>query len=125
MRRLRRFLARAPSPGARAKLWEQMGEVLDSYEYDVTSMPEYLEEVEDRFGYVTSDLEKAMDDAVFHFRRGAVAKAERSEQAAFRGFGKLRAQTRALLKAAGPAGAEALHRLDAEQAGGGGTGTEA
>jgi hypothetical protein len=66
-----------------------------------------------------------MDDAVFHFRRGAVATAERSEQAAFRGFGKLRAQTRALLKAAGPAGAEALHRLDAEQAGQGDAGTEA
>ena len=117
VKRLRRFLAAAPSPGARAKLWDQMGEVLDSYEYDVTSMPRRLDEVEDRFGFVTMDLEEAMDAAAFHLRSGspaAAAKARRKEQAAFRGFARLRAQTRALLKASGPAGAEALERLDAE-----------
>ena len=36
-----------------------IGGVLDSYEHDVTSMPEYLEKVEDRFGFVTMDLEEA------------------------------------------------------------------
>ena len=95
-----------------------MGGVLDSYEHDVTGVPKRLEEVEDRFGFVTHDVREAMDAAAFHLRRGsptAVTKARRKEQAAFRRFGRLRAQTRALLKASGPAGQEALERLDAEQ----------
>jgi hypothetical protein len=55
-----------------------------------------------------------------------LAKARRNERTAFEQFAKLRAQTRAMLQASGPAGAEALDRLDAEQgkSGGGEGGSE-
>lgn len=118
--RLRRFLAATPDPAARARLWEQMGGILERFQLDTTSLPLRLEKLEDRFAFSESDLVQAMDDAVFHHRAGSPAKARRAEQKAFKGFGSLRARTRAFLRASGPAGEEALERLDAEQRGKGG-----